>query len=164
MKKLHLLLCIIPLLLNAQENPLEMFKPLEGYIWCAEGKWGDGSNFKQEISLKFSLDNKIVKVESLGYTNKEQTEFGPRNHGIRQYDNKLRKIRFWEFDIFGNMTEGTVLQEGKNIIYNYDYGGTKLTEIWIYKNERTYDFVVGVYENGIWEQKFLETTFKGKMK
>ena len=164
MKKLIILLFLIPIGLKAQDNPLTIFNSLENYTWTAEGKWGDGSTFKQEISLEFSLDNKIVKVESMGFTNKEQTEFGLRNHGIRQYDEKLKKIRFWEFDIFGNLTEGTVEGEGKNLIYKYDYGGTFVTEMWVYKNEKTYDFIVGVYENGEWKQKFLETEFTGTIK
>lgn len=121
MKKIFVLILLLPMLLNAQENPLEIFKPLENFIWKAKGKWSDGSTFKQEVSLKFLLDNKIVKVESKGYTNKEQTEFGLRNYGIRQYDVKSKTIRFWEFDIFGTLTEGTVESEGKNLIYKYDY-------------------------------------------
>ncbi|WP_209400661.1 hypothetical protein [Pseudozobellia sp. WGM2] len=164
MKNLILLLFLMPVVLMAQDNSLTIFKSLENYTWKAEGTWGDGSKFKQEISLKFSLDNKIVIVESLGFTNKEQTEFGLRNHGIRQYDEKLKKIRFWEFDVFGNLTEGTVESEEKNLKYMYDYGGTFVTEMWIYKDEKTYDFIVGVYENGEWKQKFLETEFKGKSK
>ena len=54
--------------------------------------------------------------------------------------------------------------EGKNLIYSYDYGGTLVTEMWIYKENHTYDFIVGVYEDGEWQQKFLETAFIGKMK
>lgn len=83
MKNLIILLFLVPIVLKAQANPLTIFKSLENYIWTAEGKWGDGSTFKQEINLEFSLDNKIVKVESMGFINKEQTEFGLRNHGIR---------------------------------------------------------------------------------
>jgi len=164
MKKLIVLLFLFPIALKAQDNPLMIFKPLENYNWSAEGKWGDGSIFKQEISLEFSLDNKIVKVESMGFTNKEQTEFGLRNHGVRQYDEKSKTIRFWEFDIFGNLTEGTLESEGKNLIYKYNYGGTFVTEMWIYKNEKTYGFIVGVYENNEWKQKFLETEFKRTIK
>lgn len=154
----------MPGVLAAQDNPLIIFKSLENYTWEAEGKWGDGSTFKQEISLKFSLNNKLVIVESLGFTNSEQTEFGLRNHGIRQYDEALKQIRFWEFDVFGNLTVGTVESNGKNLKYKYDYGGTVVTEMWIYKNEKTYDFIVGVYENGEWKQKFLETEFRGTSK
>ena len=164
MKKLFLLILLIPFISKAQENPLEIFRPLENYIWSAEGKWGDGSTFKQDISLEFSLNDKIVKVESMGFTNTEQTELGLRNHGIRQYDEKSNKIRFWEFDVFGTLTEGTVENDGKNLIYRYDYGGTFVTEMWIYENEKTYGFIVGVYDDGKWKQKFLETEFKGKTK
>lgn len=164
MKNLILLIVLIPTFIKAQENPLEIFKPLENYIWIADGQWQDNSSFKQELSLEFALEDKIVKVKSLGFTNKEQTEFGVRNHGIRQFDSKSEKIRFWEFDVFGNLTEGTVKSEGKNIIYSYDYEGISITEMWIYKNQKTYDFIVGIYDNNIWVKKFLQTEFKRKKK
>ena len=34
----------------------------------------------------------------------------------------------------------------------------------MYKNENTYEFIVGIYDNGKWTQKFLETKFIGKEK
>ena len=164
MKKICLLILLSPIILKAQENPLDIFKPLENHVWYAEGTWGDGSKFKQEVSYEFSLDNKIVKAKSLGYTNKEQTKFGLRNEGVRQYDSKSKTIKFWEFDVFGGLTEGTVTAEGNNIIYTYNYGGTDLTEMWIYKSESSYDFMIGVRENGAWKHKFLETEFTRKDK
>ena len=155
---------LVPMALKAQDRPLDIFKPLENYVWSAEGKWGDGSAFKQEIQIEFSLNDKLVTVESIGFVNAEQTEVGLRNHGIRQYDEKSKKIRFWEFDVFGNLTEGTVEGQGKNLVYRYDYGGTFVTEMWVYKNDKTYGFIVGVYDDGKWQQKFLETEFKRKGK
>lgn len=162
MKKLLFLIFLIPMLLLGQDNPLDIFKPLENHTWQAEGKWGDGSTFKQEISVEFSLDGKIVNVQSMGYTDKDKTEFGLRNEGIRHYDPSSKTIKFWEFDVFGGLTEGTVKAEGKDLIYSYEYGGTHLTEMWIYKDEQTYTYVVGVYDAGAWKQKFLETEFRRK--
>ena len=162
MKKLLLLILFSPLLTIAQDNPLDIFKPLENNIWYAEGKWGDGSDFKQEISLAYSLDDKIVKVQSKGFTDKEQTVFGLRNHGIRYYDQESKQIKFWEFDVFGGLTEGSVKADGKNLIYSYDYGGTIVTEMWRFKDESTYDYIVGIFSDGQWQQKFLETEFRRK--
>ena len=162
MKKIIYLILFLPYILGAQEGPLDIFKALEGSVWSAEGKWGDGSSFKQDVSYEFALNNTIVIAHSMGYTNREQTEFGPRNHGIRQYDETENVIRFWEFDVFGGVTQGIVVSDGRNIIYNYEYGGTALTEIWQYKDDDTYDFTVGIYEDGQWTQKFLETQFKRK--
>ncbi len=164
MRRIFILISLFPILLIGQENPLEIFKPLEKYIWNAEGKWGDGSMFKQEVSLSFSMNDKIVIVESKGFTNNEKTEFGLRNHGIRQFDEKSKKIRFWEFDVFGTVTKGYVESNDKNLVYQYQYGETFVTEMWIYKNENTYEFIVGIYENGKWTQKFLDTKFIGKEK
>ena len=162
MKQFITFLLFIPLLLNAQIHPIKIFKPLVGYTWSAEGTWGDGSTFKQDITYEFSLDGKLIISKAKGFIDKEQTVYGERNHGIRQFDAKLGKIRFWEFDVFDNVTEGTVEKNGHNFIYTYDYGGTLVTEMWIFKDEVTYDFIVGVYSNGEWQQKFLETQFKGQ--
>ena len=162
MKKVLLIVLLAPIAHIAQENPLDIFKPLETDVWYAEGKWGDGSAFKQEISFVFSLNNKIVNVQSKGFTNEEQTQYGLRNQGIRQYDPTTQEIKFWEFDVFGGLTEGTVEADGNNLVYKYDYGGTLVTEMWIYKNENSYDFIVGVYDSGEWKQKFLETEFHRK--
>ena len=47
-------------------------------------------------------------------------------------------------------------------MYQYQYGDSFLSEMWVYKSETSYDFVVGVYEDGEWKQKYLETEFIGK--
>lgn len=163
-KKLIIPFLWIPIGSFAQDNPLSVFKPLENYVWSAEGTWGDGTLFKQEITLQFSLQDKIVQVASKGYTNTEQTAFGLRNHGIRHYDARLNEILFWEFDVFGNVTEGTVEAKGKDIIYKYNYEGTRVTEMWKYVDDLTYDFTVGVYEEGEWIQQLLKTKFTGQAK
>lgn len=160
-KNRFLFLMFLPLLSFGQENPLSIFKPLEPYIWQAEGQWGDGSTFKQEIHFEFALNDNLVTVTSLGFTNAEQTEYGPRNHGVRQFDPASNSIRFWEFDVFGGITEGQVEGIDKNIVYTYSYQGTALTEMWIHKEETTYEFIVGVYDEGEWKQKFLVTEFRG---
>lgn len=160
MQKIFFILLLTPLLFNAQEHPLNAFKPFVGYTWFAEGSWGDGSKFKQELKFEFSLNDQLVKVQTLGYTNDKQTEYGLRNEGIRQYDPKSKEIKFWEYDIFGGLTEGIVIVEENNLIYQYEYGGTPLTEMWIYQDKSTYNYIVGIYKEGKWEQKFLETKFK----
>lgn len=163
MNRFLLIILFLPIFLKAQDNSLEIFKPLENHIWYAEGEWGDGSLFKQEIKVEFTLSRKLVKVQTFSFVNEEQTEYGLRNEGIRQFDEKLNLIKFWEFDVYGNLTEGTVRSEEKNLIYQYNNGdGTIITEMWIYKDSETYDFIIGVYEDGLWKQVFLVTEFKRK--
>lgn len=148
---------------QSQNNKLEAFNNLINKTWIAEGKWGDGSLFKQEVYFEYSLKNQIIVAKSKGYTNLKQTEYGLRNHGIRKYDAKLNKVKFWEFDVFGNLTEGTVIFNDKNIIYNYDYQGTNVTDMWEYVNDNLYNFKVGIYKNNTWENVFLKTQFKLKI-
>ena len=162
MKQYYLLLLFFPWFCQAQENPLDIIKPLEGKTWTAEGTWGDGSMFKQEITVSFGLGDQLVIVRSNGFTDTKQSQFGPRNHGVRQYDSAANQIRFWEFDVFGQVTEGTVESEGRHLIYRYDYGGTLVTEKGKFRDEKTYDFIVGILEDKEWKQKFLETQFKAK--
>jgi catechol 2,3-dioxygenase-like lactoylglutathione lyase family enzyme len=156
---LLLFLCTATITINAQENTkLSGFNNLIGKTWKAEGLWGDGSKFKQEITLKYALDSTIIITNSKGFINPEQTEYGNRNHGIRKYD-ATGKIIFWEFDVFGGVTKGTVKLEDKNILYEYEYGDSKVTDIWEYVDENTYNFKVGNYSDGKWSQVYLETQF-----
>lgn len=144
---------------HGQQNKLSLFDNLIGKTWKAEGKWGDGSKFKQEIEFKYSLDSTLIVTEALGFTNKEQTVYGPRNHGIRKFDEQSNTIKFWEFDVFGGVTEGTVKSKGRDIIYTYAYGESTVTDYWQYVDAHTYDFIVGDFENGQWKQKYLSTQF-----
>ena len=106
------------------------------------------------------LDSTIVIAKSIGFINKEQTKLGLRNHGIRQYDKITKSIKFWEFDVFGELTKGSVFSEGKNIVYQYTYGTSTVTDMWEYVNDSTYNLIVGTYENGEWKQVYLSTKFK----
>ena len=160
MKNITLLLLIIPLLAFSQKSELSIFDNLVGKTWAAEGNWGDGSKFKQEVRFRFGLNKTLVIANSKGFVDKEQTKIGMRNHGIRQFDKASNTINFWEYDVFGGRTEGTVYAEGKNIIYQYSYGETVVTDMWEYVDDTTYNFIVGSYANGKWQQTFLKTQFK----
>lgn len=157
-----LLFLIASSFIIAQDNPLSGFENLIGKTWRAEGTWGDGSKFKQEIDFSYSLEGKTVVTESKGYVNKEKTAYGHRNHGIRTYDAESDTIQFWEFDVFGGVTNGNVVFEGKDILYQYAYGDSEVTDAWEYVDDTTYNFKVGSYVNGAWKQTYLETQFKAK--
>lgn len=144
---------------HGQQNKLDFFDNLINKNWQAEGNWTDGSKFKQEIEFQYSLDGTLVLVKSKGFTNKEQTAYGERNHGIRKYDSKSDTVRFWEFDVFGGVTEGIVTTKGKDIIYSYKYGETTVTDYWGYVDANTYNFTVGDYVNGNWTKTYLSTQF-----
>ena len=156
-----IIVCLLPLFGFGQDQELSIFNNLIDKTWSAEGQWeNNGPKFKQEVHFSFNLEGSIVIANSKGYINKEQTKFGDRNHGIRQYDQSAKAIKFWEFDVFGNVTKGTVFAEGKNIIYQYQYGDSVITDMWEYVNDSTYNFKVGSYSNGTWEQVYLSTVFK----
>ncbi|PRX55201.1 VOC family protein [Flagellimonas meridianipacifica] len=155
------LLCIfcMALSIHGQENYLSFFDGLIGKTWKAEGNWGDGSKFSQEITFEYVLDGTLVIAKSKGFTDKEQTKFGNRNHGIRKYNPETKAIEFWEFDVFGGLTKGTVTTENRNIVYSYRYGESIVTDMWEYIDENTYNFKVGNYVDGYWKQVYLSTQF-----
>ncbi|WP_062060145.1 hypothetical protein [Aquimarina longa] len=154
-----LVLFWIPILTIGQSSALSIFDNLIDKTWKAEGNWGDGSKFKQEIKVSYSLDNTIVVVNSIGFIDKKQTKLGVRNHGIRQFDQQSKQIKFWEFDVFGGLTQGIVFSKGKNIIYQYTYGESTVTDMWEYVDDSTYNFKVGDYKDGEWKQLYLSTQF-----
>ena len=153
-------LLILTSYVTAQENPLSGFNNLVGKTWKAEGIWADSTKFKQEIAFRYSLGTNTVITESKGYINEEKTKYGRRNHGIRKYDLENKTIKFWEFDVFGGLTEGRVIFRGKDILYSYTYGGAEVTDLWEYVDDTTYNYKVGTYVDGEWRQTYLETQFK----
>ena len=159
--KITLLIIIISITnLNAQKNSLKVFEQLTNKVWKADGKWGDGSAFKQEIVFEFSLDSPIIIASSKGFTNQNQTQYGNRNHGIRKFDKGSGKLKFWEFDVFGGETSGEIIIDGNNIYYVYKYGNSLITDAWIKENDNSYTFIVGERKGNKWAQKFLETKFE----
>ncbi|WP_378182196.1 hypothetical protein [Aquimarina sp. SS2-1] len=158
--KIFLLLATISVSSQSQETNLSIFNNLVGKEWKAEGIWGDGTVFKQETIFTFDLDKTLIIAKSKGFTNKDQTQYGWRNHGIRKFDTQTKSIKFWEFDVFGGVTEGIVYVDGKNLIYQYQYGESLITDMWEYVNDHTYNFKVGNYTDGNWKQIYLETQFK----
>ena len=145
-----------------QAEQLTFFKPFMNKTWVADSNWTTGSAFRQEARFTFGLDSTIVIVQSNGFTNPEQTQFGPRNLGIRQYDHKEKKFKFWEFDVSGGLTIGEVVPDGKDLFYHYSYGELFLTDAWLYQNDSTYQFKVGSYKDGEWEKIYLEAQFRAR--
>lgn len=157
--------CILSLLLFysfclSQQNKLKVFQPLIGKTWIAKTDWQNGKQFKLEMTYIYSLDSTIVIANSKGFIDKEQTKFSDRNHGIRQWDKETRTIKFWEFDVFGSLTTGEILVDGKNMRYEYQYDGAIISDYWEHIDDNTYNFTIGEYDDGQWKQKYLETQFK----
>ncbi|MCK8479812.1 hypothetical protein [Psychroserpens algicola] len=157
--KIILIMLLSTTFFYSQSSKLIIFENLVNKTWKAEGKWGDDSKFKQISTFEFALDSSIVIVKSEGYVDQKQEKFGMRNHGIRKYDKETNTILFWEFDVFGGLTKGELILEGKNMYYNYKYGNSIITDAWLWVNENEYNFKVGTYENGEWVQVYLETKF-----
>lgn len=156
------LVFLMPLVGLSQENELNGFDHLINKTWIAVGEWPNGMNFKQEVSFSYDLNKTLVIANSKGYTNQEQTEYGNRNHGVRQYNASKNKVEFWEFDVFGGVTKGIVEFEAKDILYHYEYGESNFTDYWQYIDDKTYKFTVGNYKDGKWEAIYLQTEFKLK--
>lgn len=158
--KTLLFIILFPLISIGQKTELSNFENLAGKTWKAEGKWGDGTKFIQEIKFEYSLDSTLIICHTNGFIDKNSTKLKPRGHGIRQYDKKTKSIKFWEFDRNGGLTRGSVFFDEKNIIYQYKYKEAILTDMWEYVNASTYNFKVGNYMNKVWIQTYLETQFK----
>ena len=96
---LIIILLLLPQIIFCQNNKLEAFANLIDKTWEAEGKWGDGSVFKQLINFEYSLDKTIIIANTKGFIDKELKSFGDRNHGIRKYNKELDKIEFCKLAI-----------------------------------------------------------------
>ncbi|WP_420601433.1 VOC family protein [Flagellimonas sp.] len=163
-RKLMLLLVLGSFIQGQGQEPLSVFENLMEKTWFAEGDWGNNTKFKQEIEFEYDLGGTLIISNAKGFTNQEQTSYGPRNHGIRKFDKESNTIKFWEFDVFGGVTEGTVKANGKDIIYTYAYGESVVTDYWEFVDDNTYNLTVGSYADGEWKQVYLKTQFKAENK
>ena len=140
------------------------FSPLVDKTWRAEGRWQDGTAFRQEVHFSWGLEQQAVVAQTHGFVDAKQEEWGQRNQGIRYLDRESGELHFSEFDVFGGNTSGTLELNGKNIYYHYNYEGTMLTDAWEAVDEHTYNFTVGTKNAaGSWEHTFLETQFIAQM-
>lgn len=142
---LIIVLCVVTYSANAKskDQSLNTFDILFGGAWSFDGKWPNGTEFKQEYKFEWSLNKKIVNVTTFGTINMETNEHGLRNKGIRAWDNQTQEANFWEFDIFGGITEGKCIIDGKDIIYEYEYnmeGKSELfNDVWRFIDDNTYN-------------------------
>lgn len=141
------------------QNPLLAFNNLVNKTWKTEAEWVSKNAFYQEITFEYALDSTLVLTKTKGHINKEQTEIGNRNFGVRQYNKASKTLYFVEYDIFGGKTEGSIEVNGKDLIYTYAYGDAVLTEKWIYENPTTYTYKIGIWKNDTWETLYLESQF-----
>ncbi|WP_299228200.1 hypothetical protein [uncultured Psychroserpens sp.] len=169
MKSALLLLFLIITQIAIAQNDHETFTAHEnliGGIWKLDAKWGDGTPHKLNISYESSLDGLILKTTTHGNVKTDGYEFGLRNEGIRYFNKETKTIEFYEFDVFGGLTKGSITYNSKDIYYTYNYevGGqkTEITDGWEYINENTYKYSIGIYdfESNTWKQKFLNAEIK----
>lgn len=135
------------------------FAPLVGKTWRAQGNWRNGDSFQQEVRFHWDLEQGAVIAESDGIIDPVSNTWGQRNHGIRYWNKSKGELLFAEYDIFGAVTEGTISFREDNIYYHYNYGGFLLTDAWEKVDEYTYNFKVGVFSKGDWQEVYLNTPF-----
>lgn len=153
--------------LSFGQNPLEKaFTPFVGGTWLCDTTWSNGQAFKQEISYAFDLKTNIVQVTTLGFLDPAGTNYGKRNHGIRYLDPQMKELQFIEFDVYGGVTTGGCMLKGDSLLYEYAYdtkmGMTWMTEMYIPIDKNTFQYQIGVYENGQWVNKYMDAYFRRK--
>lgn len=163
----YLIAVLLPLhltLAQAQkkENPIAFYEAQIGKTWVIDAKWGDGSPFKQELTLTYGLQGQVVYVHTKGYIDQERTVIGDRNFGVRKYDEETGKVLFWEFDAFGGVTTGEVVSQGRDLWYIYQYGEQTIADIWEYLDDETYAFRVVSFDNNEVGDMYLKGAYRLK--
>lgn len=149
----------------AQGNIMLMpFEALMNANWKAEGKWKDGTPFKQEVSYSWADDEESVNMVTNSYLDTTFTDFGKFSTAVHTWDTLTNSIKFQVKDIHGNMIEGNVRTKVKTIMYEYVYLGendvkTYMTDALIWIKPDKYMFKVGVMKDDEWQEVYLETYF-----
>lgn len=148
-----------------REDAIRQYSALTGATWETRGKWKSGADYHQTIVVETELTRNIFIVKTQDYIDSKKYDNARRNYGIRAWDNQEKKMKFWEFDVFGGITTGEVKFEGNNIYHIYQYpakdGSIKwLADAWIYVDKNTYVFKVCEYDNGKLGKELLKSEYK----
>lgn len=133
----------------------DAFSNLVGGEWQVNAATTDGKPFKQQLTVEWGAGKSFFKSSANGIVNKDTKETGLRNEGVRAWDETSGSFRFWEFDVFGGITEGTIVIEGDDIFFIYEYGGKIVTDAFMKKNKNTYEYIVGVRSSGVWTEVYI---------
>jgi len=133
--------------------------------WETKGKWASGGEFHQVVDVEHDLSGNIFTVRTYDHIDSKKFNHSQRNFGIRAWDKNEKKMKFWEFDVFGGITEGEVFSKGHDIYLTYEYRSRngsvmQLADIWIYQDTNTYTFRVCEYSNGQVGRELMSTTYK----
>ena len=151
-----LLILVTKLTFSQELKLLTSFDALVGHSWEITGKWANGLDFKQEIFVDSKASGTIITTDTKSYITEDQTEWGPRNHGIRQIDHETGTLMFYEFDAFGRMTKGEVQVKENDFYYVYEYEGMTLCDKWEYVSPNHYKYIIGTLKEGEIETIYLE--------
>lgn len=161
-----LLLSVLAIAQDNDENWIDHLKPLIGHTWVVNTQWANGQSFHQEVQYEPVLNNTIIKMHTWGSINQQTGEFGLRNEGIIARDAKSGKVRFWQFDIFGGITEGTFISKKDKIIFKYGYEikgkPVKMRDVWERQNDHTWKYSVVQLKDEQVEKEYLNSVFKMK--
>jgi hypothetical protein len=162
------LILIVCLLMKSYAQPtreaaFETLGALVGGTWTYEGTWPNGEPFKQEIVCKWGLNNQIIKVETKGVIDREAKIYGLRNEGVRAWDVDKQQMKFFEFDVFGGVTEGCCVFEFDRFHYEYYYQVAGKRELfrdtWRKIDKDTYEFSVNMKVEDGWKV-YTTNTYK----
>lgn len=147
-----------------KEDSYEIYSNFVGGKWETKGTWKSGASFHQVIVVEPELTKNIFTVKTHDYIDSKKYDHSRRNYGIRAWDNKEKKMKFWEFDVFGGITSGEVVIDGKNIYHVYPYtmdnGETKqLADAWIYINDDTYTYKIAEYADGKLGKEYMSSKY-----
>lgn len=146
-----------------REALFAFFAHLEGGEWWGEGEWAGGGRFEQVHRYERSLDGRLVRLLTL-MPDSAGSGLVLRAEGVRAWDEEAGAMRFWEFDRYGGITEGRVGLHGEALYYEYPYtvgGATQtLRDEWRPTVGGGYEYRVGAWGDGAWEQTFLVATFR----
>ncbi|MCU0392738.1 MAG: hypothetical protein MUE81_16640 [Thermoflexibacter sp.] len=150
----------------SKEAIFQSYQQLIGGKWETKGKWNNGQEFHQEISIETELSKRIFTVKTYDYVDAKQFDNAQRNYGIRAWDESTKKMKFWEFDAFGGIITGEIIIKGKDIYHIYEYPSPKgkllLADVWIYIDKDTYTFKVCEFKDGNLGKEYMKTTYKRK--
>lgn len=138
--------------LNAQnEERKEAYAAFDVFLggsWEIDAFFLDGKRLMQKFEITKGANGQIFHSKT--WQKNDAGEYQLHSEGVRSWDEMSRSFKFWEWGVDGSSVSGSIVIEGKNILYIYEYGDEIVTDVYSYERDGLFEYIIGVKEGDKW--------------
>lgn len=133
---------------NTRADAYQAFDVFLGASWEIDAYFLDGNRLQQKFEVTKGADGQIYHSKT--WQKDADGNYQLKSEGVRAWDDSSRSFKFWEWGVDGSMVSGSVVIEGKSILYIYEYGNEIVTDMYSYERDGLFEYIIGVKNGDTW--------------